>query len=103
MRNPFRPRPSRAELLAANRLLTLQNATMQERAERQRALLRSTEQERREARRQLWALRAELDNTMRRLAAVEADFAEVCGELEEHKTAARMWITRTVTPTVVTN
>lgn len=103
MRNPFRPRPSRAELLAANRLLTLQNATMQERAERQRALLRSTEQERREARRQLRAARAELDNTMRRLGAVEAESMEMAAELGEWKQGARMWITRTVTPVASKN
>jgi len=49
------------------------------------------------------ASRAEHDALLRRYNAVEADYAEVCGELADRREAARMWIERTIAPRVMEN
>lgn len=104
------PDPTSQLLRTRNTLLAGENATQTEITALLRRELRSTQAQLTASRAQLLASRAEHDNALRRLAAVEADFAEVCDELRRvrrrerrSRRAMRGWITRAVKPRMAYN
>lgn len=102
-RNLRQPDNAAALLCRKNTLLAGENATLAEITALLRRELRGTQA-------QLLACRAEHDSALRRLAAVESDYAEVCDELRRcrrrerrQRRAMRGWITRTVKARVCSN
>jgi predicted nucleic acid-binding Zn-ribbon protein len=104
------PDPTAALLRTRNTLLAGENATLSEITALLRRELRSTQAQLNASQAQLLASRAEHDNALRRLAAVESDYAEVCDELRRvrrrerrQRRAMRGWITRSVKARVAYN
>lgn len=104
------PDPTSQLLRTRNTLLAGENATLTEITALLRRELRSTQAQLNASRAQLLASRAEHDSALRRMAAVESDYAEVCDELRRcrrrerrMRRAMRGWITRTVRPRVAYN